>query len=79
MTPETATRIESDCIFPDAQSLDRPVTIDDFLGSCIVLIPGFSLIHADNGRNLEWSLSAVAWIDPRMHDDEIFLFDHGRQ
>lgn len=77
MPPETTARIESDRIFPDTQSLDRPVTIDDFLGSCVVLIPGFSLIHADNRRNLEGSLSAVARIDPRMHDHEIFPFDHG--
>ncbi len=33
MPSETTARIESDRIFPDAQSLDRPMTIDDFLGS----------------------------------------------
>lgn len=79
MPPEATACIESDRIFPDAQSLDRPVTIDDFLRSCIVFIPGFSLIHADNRRNLEWSLSAVAWIDPRVHDDIVFPFDQSRQ
>lgn len=76
---ETTSSIESDSIFSYTESLSCPVSIDDKFVSCIVLIPGLSLILSYCGSIFYRRVESIVWMESSMNNDKILSFDNTRK
>lgn len=76
---EATTSIESDGIRTYSESLGCPVTIDDEFISCIVLIPGFSIIFTYECRYLWWCCESMVWMDSSVNNYKIIMLYNTRQ
>ncbi len=74
VSAKTTTSIESDRILTYTKPINRPVTIDHFLFSCIVFIPRFSFIHTNHRHDISWSFYSEIWMQSSMYEDKILFF-----
>jgi hypothetical protein len=72
-------RIDTDSIRAYPQSICRPVTIDDELGTRIALVPGSSLDDTDHRRDLSRCIDPIARMETSMYEDEFFSFYTSRE
>ena len=73
-TPEATSRIETESVGSDTQSLCCPVTIDDELLSCIALVPWSTIDESYESSEFCWGIYSKIRMQSTMHEDEVFFF-----
>jgi hypothetical protein len=76
---EATPRIDTDRIGPDAQSLCRPVSVDDRLGPRIALIPWSPIDESDHSCYFFWGFDTRVWMESTMYEDELISLDDVRE
>lgn len=74
MPSEATSRIKSDRIVSNTESLYCPVTIYNQFFSFIILIPSLSFMRTDKSRYLFRCIKAEIWMESAMNKDKIISF-----